>query len=68
MAQLHCYVPDDLAKGFQDKARESNLPVFRHLALLIQTPFVYDPHRSLQVTVFGIQRKFYHSYNMVIFK
>ena len=36
MAQLHCYVPDDLAKRFQDKARKSNLPVSRYLALLIE--------------------------------
>ncbi|HID44501.1 MAG TPA: hypothetical protein EYP34_01930 [Chromatiaceae bacterium] len=36
MAQLHCYVPDNLAKRFQEKARKSNLPVSKYLALLIE--------------------------------
>jgi len=36
MAQLHCYLPDDLARQFQAKARAANLPVSKYLALLIK--------------------------------
>ena len=36
MSQLHCYVPDELAKKLQKKAQESNLSVSRYLALLIE--------------------------------
>ncbi|MEZ5582805.1 MAG: hypothetical protein R3F37_08590 [Candidatus Competibacteraceae bacterium] len=36
MAQLHCYLPDDLAKQFQEKARAAHLPVSKYLALLIK--------------------------------
>ncbi len=36
MPQLHCYVPDDLAKKFQGKARQMHLSVSKYLALLIK--------------------------------
>ncbi len=36
MPQIHCYVPDDLAKKFQAKAKQSHLSVSKYLALLIK--------------------------------
>jgi hypothetical protein len=36
MPQLHCYVPDGLAKRLQEKARKSNSSVSKYLALLIE--------------------------------
>ena len=36
MPQLHCYVPDELARKLQEKARESKLSVSKYLALLIE--------------------------------
>ncbi len=36
MPQLHCYVPDDLAKRLQAKAQQSHLSVSKYLALLIK--------------------------------
>lgn len=36
MPQLHCYVPEDLAKRLQEKALKSHLSLSRYLALLIK--------------------------------
>ena len=36
MAQLHCYVPDDVAEQAQKKARESGLSLSRYLAELVK--------------------------------
>ncbi len=36
MPQLHCYVPDELAKRLQKKAQESHLSVSKYLALMIE--------------------------------
>ena len=36
MAQLHCYLPDDIARQFQEKARAARLPVSKYLALLVK--------------------------------
>jgi hypothetical protein len=36
MAQLHCYLPDNLARKFRDKARAARLPVSKYLALLVK--------------------------------
>ena len=36
MPQLHCYVPDDLAKRLQEKAQQAHLSVSKYLALLIK--------------------------------
>ena len=35
MPQLHCYVPDKLAKRLQENARKEHLSVSKYLALLI---------------------------------
>ena len=36
MSQLHCYVPDDIAKKLRAKAEQAHLPVSKYLALLIE--------------------------------
>lgn len=36
MSQLHCYVPDALAKKFRDKAEQSHLSVSKYLAMLVK--------------------------------
>jgi len=36
MPQLHCYVPDDLAKQLQQKANQAHLSVSKYLATLIK--------------------------------
>ena len=36
MAQLHCYVPDDLAEKIQQKAQQSHLSVSKYLAELVK--------------------------------
>jgi len=36
MAQLHCYLPDNLAREFREKARAARLPVSKYLALLVK--------------------------------
>ena len=36
MAQLHCYVPDEVAKRFQEKAKHAHLSVSKYLARLIK--------------------------------
>ena len=36
MSQLHCYVPDDVARKLQAKAEQARLSVSRYLALLIE--------------------------------
>lgn len=36
MSQLHCYVPDDVAKKLQQKAEQAHLSVSKYLALLIE--------------------------------
>ncbi len=36
MPQLHCYVPDDLAKKLQEKAQQSHLSVSKYLSFLIK--------------------------------
>ncbi|MFT4178325.1 MAG: hypothetical protein QM612_02515 [Thermomonas sp.] len=36
MTQLHCYVPDDVAKRLNDKAKQAGMPVSRYLAALIR--------------------------------
>lgn len=36
MAQIHCYVPDDLAARLQAKARASHMSVSKYLAHLVK--------------------------------
>lgn len=36
MAQLHCYVPDEVAAQFQQKARHAQLSVSKYLARLVK--------------------------------
>ena len=36
MAQLHCYVPDEIAKQFHQKAKHAHLSVSKYLANLIK--------------------------------
>ena len=36
MAQLHCYVPDDVAKQLQAKARSAHMSVSKYLAHLVK--------------------------------
>jgi len=35
MPQIHCYVPDEVAKQIQEKAKQAHLSVSKYLALLI---------------------------------
>ena len=35
MPQLHCYVPDKLAKRLEDNARKAHLSVSKYLALIV---------------------------------
>lgn len=36
MAQLHCYVPDDVASKLQEKAEQAHTSVSKYLALLVK--------------------------------
>jgi hypothetical protein len=36
MTQLHCYVPDEVAKRLSDKAKQAGVPVSRYLAGLVR--------------------------------
>jgi hypothetical protein len=36
MAQLHCYVPDQIADQFKQRAKEANLSTSKYLALLVK--------------------------------
>jgi len=36
MAQLHCYVPDEIAEQAQKKAKQSGLSLSRYLAELVK--------------------------------
>ena len=36
MAQLHCYVPDDVAEQFRKKAKHAHLSASKYLAKLIK--------------------------------
>ena len=36
MAQLHCYVPDNIADKFQHKAKQAHLSTSKYLAQLIK--------------------------------
>ena len=36
MSQLHCYIPDELAKKFQKKADQAHLSVSKYLAVLVK--------------------------------
>ncbi len=36
MAQLHCYVPDDIADLFRQKAKKARLSTSKYLALLVK--------------------------------
>lgn len=36
MAQLHCYVPDEIANRFKQKAKEAKLSTSKYLALLVK--------------------------------
>ena len=36
MAQLHCYVPDEIADSFKQKAKKANLSTSKYLALLVK--------------------------------
>lgn len=36
MPQLHCYVPDSLAKQLQEKANQEHLSLSKYLAMLIK--------------------------------
>ena len=36
MPQLHCYVPDTIAKQIKNKAKHAHVPVSQYLALLVK--------------------------------
>lgn len=36
MAQLHCYVPDEIAEKLQQKAKQAHVSVSRYLARLVK--------------------------------
>lgn len=36
MSQLHCYIPDELASKFQEKAEQAHLSVSKYLAVLVK--------------------------------
>ena len=36
MAQLHCYVPDEIAEQFHKKAKNAHLSVSKYLACLVK--------------------------------
>jgi len=36
LAQLHCYVPDNIAEQFQEKAKHVHLSVSKYLAYLVK--------------------------------
>jgi len=36
MPQLHCYVPEDLAKQLQEKANQAHLSLSKYLAMLVK--------------------------------
>lgn len=36
MAQLHCYVPDEIAEKFQKKVQHANMSVSNYMASLIK--------------------------------
>ncbi len=36
MTQLHCYVPDDVARKLQEKAQQAHLSVSKYLAFLVK--------------------------------
>ena len=36
MAQLHCYLPDEIASRLQEKARMSHMSVSKYLAFLVR--------------------------------
>ena len=36
MSQIHCYIPDELAKQLKQKAEQSHLSVSKYLAMLIK--------------------------------
>lgn len=42
MAQLHCYVPDNIAHKLQQKAKQANLSTSKYLALLIRQEIMED--------------------------
>lgn len=42
MPQLHCYVPDELAKRLQEKARNQHLSVSKYLAGLVERDVAND--------------------------
>ena len=42
MAQLHCYVPDEIAVRLQEKAKHAHLPVSKYLAKLIKKEIDQD--------------------------
>ena len=42
MPQLHCYVPDEIAKRTQRRATQSGLSVSRYLALLVKRDAAVD--------------------------
>ena len=36
MAQLHCYVPDEIAEKFSEKAKHAHLSVSKYLANIVK--------------------------------
>ncbi len=42
MAQLHCYIPDNLAILFKQKAKEAGLSTSKYLAYLVKKETIND--------------------------
>lgn len=53
MPQLHCYVPDALARRLQEKARHQHLSVSKYLASLVEKDVGNEWPEGYFETVFG---------------
>jgi hypothetical protein len=42
MAQLHCYLPEETAEQFRQKAKQANLSISKYLALLVKNEICQD--------------------------
>lgn len=53
MTQLHCYVPDELARRLSDEARQAGMPISRYLAALIRKDTETPPWPDGYFDLFG---------------
>ncbi len=53
MAQLHCYVPDDIAAQLQEKAEQAHLSVSKYLAELVKKEMTHEWPEGYFEQVFG---------------